>query len=184
MSWIFQHRQWLNDPGNWSQLNAVSQQCIETQTWVGGLQCCFSPSVELWGISLLRLCQPLPSICVKLIGQKKVGLVVVDGRERSAGTCHFWIIQFQGAKAAHPAKMKEHPPAHFKKKKKLFFSPRFPPFEPSWIDLYVMLRNSVGDWGCTSLGPLFERDGAAFIGLDSWLCSRSRPCYDEVQWRV
>lgn len=36
---------------------------------------------------------------------------------------------------------------------------------------------------CTSLRPLFERDGAGFIWPDSWLCSRVRTCYDEVQWQ-
>lgn len=36
---------------------------------------------------------------------------------------------------------------------------------------------------CTSLRPLFERDGAGVIWPDSWLCSQERTCYDEVQWQ-
>lgn len=38
-----------------------------------GNQCYFTPIVELWGISLVTLLQPLASICVKLIGKKKKG---------------------------------------------------------------------------------------------------------------
>lgn len=68
-------------------------------TVISGSQCCFSPLVDLWGISLLALLQPLAPIYIKLIRQKK---------EAKAGTNHFWIIEAT-KQAICPGKIKAHP---------------------------------------------------------------------------
>lgn len=74
-------------------------------------------------------CGTLGDFIVKVIGQKKVG---------DAETKHFWIIQAT-EQAICPTKIKVHP-HHISST--LPFSPCFP-FELSWIDLYMMLRNFV-----------------------------------------
>ena len=68
-------------------------------TVISGSRCCFSPLVDLWGISLPALLQPLAPICIKLIRQKKVG---------KTGTKHFWIIEAT-KQAICPGKIKAHP---------------------------------------------------------------------------
>ena len=125
--------------------------------------------MALWGISLATLLQHLASICVKLIGQKKVG-----------GS---WNQAFFGS---------------FRPPSKPFALGRLKhipvPFYPPFLFLLVFPLSSrelifiwccVTLWWlrCTSLRPLFERDGAGFIWPDSWLCSQGRTCYDEVQWQ-